>query len=84
VEDFRKAEGSKAGPKFLDTCPFCPGNEDLTPSDLYALWDEHQNHWEMRVIPDKFPVLARQGEGEPKTSQLQRRTPPVWFAPHPG
>jgi len=45
--------------------PFSPGNEDLTPSELYALWDKRQDHWEMRAVPDKFPVLARDGVAEP-------------------
>jgi UDPglucose--hexose-1-phosphate uridylyltransferase len=73
AEDFRRAEMPQARPQFVDACPFCPGNEDLTPSEFYALWDEHQNHWEMRVVPDKSPVVARQGNAEPNIAGLDHR-----------
>lgn len=39
---------SKREPK-LDTCPFCPGNEHLTPP---AIQD-----WPVRVFPNKYPIL---------------------------
>lgn len=37
-------------------CPFCPGNEKLTPPEIYA---ERPNGrgWQVRVIPNKFPAL---------------------------
>jgi UDPglucose--hexose-1-phosphate uridylyltransferase len=54
-------------------CPFCPGNEDKTPSEIlaYAPPGRPQNKpgWWVRVVPNKFPALQiegsldRQGEG---------------------
>lgn len=46
-------------------CPFCPGNEKLTPPEIVA----HRNvdapntaNWTIRVVPNKFPALAAKGE----------------------
>jgi len=72
-EDFKTTRPTEPKMKFLPTCPFCPGNEELTPSELYALWDQRQNHWEMRVVPDRFPVLARDGATEPQVHGRHRR-----------
>jgi UDPglucose--hexose-1-phosphate uridylyltransferase len=59
-------------PPSADYCPFCPGNEDKTPPEVYAVRGEgeaNQNGWQVRVVPNKFPalqiegVLDRKGEG---------------------
>jgi UDPglucose--hexose-1-phosphate uridylyltransferase len=56
-----------------DTCPFCEGHERMTPRELFA----HRRNgsgpdstgWDLRVVPNQFPVLRvegsldRQGEG---------------------
>ena len=36
-------------------CPFCPGNEALTPPEIYAM--REGGKWRVRVIPNKFPAL---------------------------
>lgn len=36
-----------------DICPFCPGNEHMTP--LAAIQEEN---WETRVFPNKYPALT--------------------------
>ncbi len=36
-------------------CPFCKGNEDLTPKHVLSFPDD--KNWKVRVIPNKFPVL---------------------------
>ncbi len=46
-------------------CPFCPGNERMTPPEITA----HRSNgspsngsgWTMRVIPNKFPALRVEG-----------------------
>ncbi|MCD6123671.1 galactose-1-phosphate uridylyltransferase [bacterium] len=47
-------------------CPFCPGNEDRTPPEIYAVREEgskpNSPGWKLRVIPNKFPVLKVEGE----------------------
>lgn len=42
-------------------CPFCPGNEHVTPKELYAVRSAEGKPWELRVIPNKFPVLQVEG-----------------------
>ncbi|MEO0091530.1 MAG: galactose-1-phosphate uridylyltransferase [candidate division WOR-3 bacterium] len=54
-------------------CPFCPGHEDKTPPEIFAIRQIGTNPntpgWKVRVIPNKFPALIiqnplkRQGEG---------------------
>jgi UDPglucose--hexose-1-phosphate uridylyltransferase len=41
-------------------CPFCPGNERLTPPEVYALRSDavtNSSDWQVRVVPNKFPAL---------------------------
>ncbi len=33
-------------------CPFCPGNEDMTPPELMRIGDP----WRVRVFPNKYPA----------------------------
>jgi UDPglucose--hexose-1-phosphate uridylyltransferase len=54
-------------------CPFCPGNEDKTPPEVYAVRPSggppNSGNWLLRVVPNKFPALQiegsldRRGEG---------------------
>lgn len=54
-------------------CPFCPGNEDKTPPEVYAFRPNggapNAADWWVRVVPNKFPALQiegtldRRGEG---------------------
>ena len=36
-------------------CPFCPGNESLTPREFFRV--EGDSGWLVRVIPNKFPAI---------------------------
>jgi UDPglucose--hexose-1-phosphate uridylyltransferase len=40
----------------VERCPFCRGNEHMTPPTLYAWPDEAR--WEIRIVENLFPVLA--------------------------
>jgi UDPglucose--hexose-1-phosphate uridylyltransferase len=68
--DFRLERATTLG---RDQCPFCPGNEALTPPEVLSY---RQNGgapngpgWNVRVVPNKFPALQvegtldREGEG---------------------
>lgn len=55
-------------------CPFCPGQEDKTPREVYVWGRPHADPpntrgWKVRVVPNRFPALKiegdldRQGEG---------------------
>ena len=45
-----------------ESCPFCPGNEAHTPQEVLRIPGCRGAGWAVRVIPNKFPVLASQGE----------------------
>jgi len=41
-------------------CPFCPGNEHLTPPEIYAVRSGTSRNgpgWQARVVPNLFPAL---------------------------
>ena len=71
--------GDPSGPEVFEVeprspssarCPFCHGNESLTPPEIYSVRpaDTPANGagWQLRVVPNKFPALKIEGE-------LQRR-----------
>lgn len=41
-------------------CPFCPGNEQHTPPEVWRLADAHGG-WQVRVVGNRFPVLDADG-----------------------
>jgi len=43
-------------------CPFCVGNEDKTPPELYRSPTPDGDGWFVRVIPNKFPALQAYDE----------------------
>lgn len=46
-------------------CPFCPGNEHLTPPEIIAYRDGGSPNgpgWSLRVVPNKFPALRVEGD----------------------
>jgi len=52
-------------PDYSPNCPFCPGKELMTPPEILAyrngrLHDDAD--WWVRVVPNKFPALAIEGE----------------------
>jgi UDPglucose--hexose-1-phosphate uridylyltransferase len=60
--DFRVERTTTIG---REHCPFCPGRESMTPSEVLA---SRQNGsapntpgWDVRVVPNKFPALQVEG-----------------------
>lgn len=43
-------------------CPFCPGNEALSPSEVFRYPNEPGAAWTTRVVVNKFPALRAEGE----------------------
>jgi UDPglucose--hexose-1-phosphate uridylyltransferase len=48
-------------------CPFCPGQEDKTPREVYASGrppgaPSNGPGWRVRVVPNKFPALKIEGD----------------------
>jgi UDPglucose--hexose-1-phosphate uridylyltransferase len=46
---------------FLETCPFCPGNESKTPPEILRIPADGDS-WQVRVVPNKFAALARDAQ----------------------
>ena len=66
------AHFANATPKEEDpACPFCPGNERMTPPEVAAIRDageENAPGWRARCVANKFPAagsgeIEREGEG---------------------
>ena len=47
-------------------CPLCPGNEKMTPPEIFAFREEGSDPdgpgWHIRVVPNKFPALKEAEE----------------------
>lgn len=41
-------------------CPFCPGNEHLTPPQQLQ-WSDGDGNWKLRVVPNKYPAVTVEG-----------------------
>jgi UDPglucose--hexose-1-phosphate uridylyltransferase len=48
-------------PVFSTSCPFCPGNESMTPSETLAYRDRETGRWRVRAVSNKFPALNPEG-----------------------
>lgn len=46
------------GAKKKDACPFCPGNEEMSPEEVYRMGDGAVNEkgWDVRVVSNKYPI----------------------------
>jgi UDPglucose--hexose-1-phosphate uridylyltransferase len=51
----QKKEGRKPLPSHQKDCPFCPGNESMTPPPVFSI--ERNGSWSLRVVPNKFAAL---------------------------
>ena len=61
-EDFKHEQHSWRG----GVCPFCYGNESMTPPEIDAVRDSSTSRntsgWQVRVVPNKFPALQIEGD----------------------
>lgn len=65
--DFRRFKRREPRPPFEEGCPFCPGREQQTPSEVLAYREAggvDSPGWTVRVIPNKFPALVPRGSLE--------------------
>jgi UDPglucose--hexose-1-phosphate uridylyltransferase len=51
----QKNAAKKPIPERRDDCPFCPGNESMTPPSVFSI--EKDGKWSLRVVPNKFAAL---------------------------
>ncbi len=53
-----------SSPRKGGICPLCPGNESMTPPEVYAVrngGEPDSPGWTVRVVPNKFPALRVEG-----------------------
>ncbi|MBE0557923.1 MAG: galactose-1-phosphate uridylyltransferase [Proteobacteria bacterium] len=62
-------------PAHLSSCPFCPENESDTLPEEYSV--SGPDGWLIRVVPNKFPALARTGERKRHMGSLHRHVSAV-------
>ena len=58
-DQFMRTEARRALPAFDPKCPFCPGNEKMTPPATYIV--PMDGAWRVRVTPNKFAAVSREG-----------------------
>jgi UDPglucose--hexose-1-phosphate uridylyltransferase len=66
----RKAEPL---PAFVESCPFCPGNESKTPPEIMRYPKDAGEPWAVRVIPNKFAALSSDVTPVRNLQHLHRR-----------
>ncbi len=73
----RPADFAEPAKRRTGFCPFCPGNEDKTPSEILAYRKPGSPRngpgWEVRVVPNKFPALQIEGEMDRRGEGLYDR-----------
>jgi len=67
--ELKRVESLIEKPPYKENCPFCPGNEYLTPHETLAFRKSgpaNSKGWWVRVAPNKFPALSPEGSLERK------------------
>ncbi|MFQ5789023.1 MAG: galactose-1-phosphate uridylyltransferase [Acidobacteriota bacterium] len=70
----RKQKGS-GDPLERAACPFCPGNEALTPPEVLAYrrhGEANTSGWDLRVVPNKYAALKESTPAFAKATARQR------------
>ena len=53
------------------SCPFCRGHEMKTPDSVYTVYAEREEIWQVRIVPNKYPIISETHENElPKESKF--------------
>lgn len=59
-----------------EECPFCPGNESLTPPEVWAEREPRSaantRGWQIRIVPNKYPALTDDPQLEPPVKILDQ------------
>jgi UDPglucose--hexose-1-phosphate uridylyltransferase len=59
-EEFSRKSEPRKLPPHDPSCPFCPGNESMTPKEVLKY--EGESGWLVRIVPNKFPALVPNGQ----------------------
>ncbi|GAB4389716.1 MAG: galactose-1-phosphate uridylyltransferase [Thermodesulfovibrionales bacterium] len=59
-DEYERRAPASVLPERSEYCPFCPGNEHMTPGEVAAYDDG--GSWRIRVVPNKFAALRPEGD----------------------
>ena len=59
--DFIASETRPVPPPFVESCPFCPGNENRTPTERAWYVNQTTGKWCVRVVDNKFTAVKPGG-----------------------
>ena len=71
-EELKVKREVKPVPTYVQTCPFCPGNEAQAPPEVWRTPQSAEGDWRVRVLPNKFAALSREGEPTRKIVRSRR------------
>jgi UDPglucose--hexose-1-phosphate uridylyltransferase len=57
-EELATHRPAKTVAPLVETCPFCPGNENKTPPEVLRVPAEGNGAWQVRVVANKFAALS--------------------------
>lgn len=66
-------------PAFDPECPFCPGHEEQTASELLRWPPGAGATWQGRVFANRYPALSPEGEREQQVQGIHRRVNGVGY-----
>ncbi len=69
-DQFAQKEQPPQLPKYVADCPFCAGNERLTPTENLRIGSGAQ--WDVRAVPNKFSALSPDGKRSRRNEGLKR------------
>jgi len=58
-------------------CPFCAGNESLTPPDLLRSPRSPLEPWQARIVPNRFPIAVDGTDPRPTVGMIADRPQPA-------
>ena len=56
-EELKTKRDLKPLPSYSPTCPFCPGNEQMSPGEVLRM-NGADGNWRVKVLPNKFAALS--------------------------
>lgn len=68
--DFAQHAPRPEKPAFVSSCPFCPGNEAMTPSPVLSYPGDSNNvSWQVRAFANGYPAVTPDGGSSMRTEQ---------------
>jgi len=71
-EELATRRAAQTVPSFVESCPFCAGNENKTPPEVLR-YPANGEPWSVRVIPNKFAALSSDVQPTRSLQHLRRR-----------